>query len=191
MKHNPPAMDTSPGDLFEPGDSALLALAGATPVTPSPSLFLRIAQATQTEPRFERFADGVASLLDVAREQALTLLRRLDDDAAWEQGFFPGMTLLHAVGGPAVSEAITGFVRLAQGTVFPQHEHLGLERVLVLQGRCRDGDDVFGPGDYVEMAAGSSHSFRVSPGPDLLYLAVVQRGLRVGDTLIGPRDPRG
>jgi putative transcriptional regulator len=186
----PSSPDPTSNELFDAEELVLLVAADESSVAPSPRLFERIAATTQTQPRFERFADDVAALLDVPRERALTLLQRLDDGAAWEHGFFPGMVLQHAVGGPAVSNAITGFVRLAEGAVFPEHEHLGDEQVLVLQGRCQDGDAIYGPGDRVAMATGSAHSFSVCPGPDLMYLAVVHQGLRVGQMVIGPEDPR-
>jgi putative transcriptional regulator len=89
-----------------------------------------------------------------------------------------------------VSDSITGFVRLAEGAVFPEHEHLGTEHILVLHGRWQDGDAIYGPGDYVEMSAGTSHSFNVCSGPDLLYLAVLHKGLRIDGIVIGPDDPR-
>lgn len=178
-------------DLFEVEDAALISVSGLTPVSPPAALFERIAQETATQPRFDRFAQSVASLLDLEIDQAKYLLGRLGDAAAWQPGFFRGMELQHAEGGPRVRDAVTGFVRLTEGSVFPEHHHLGDERILVLQGRCQDGDEVHGPGDVIEMAAGTSHSFRVCPGPDFVYLAVVHDGLRIGDWTIGPDDPRG
>lgn len=182
---------TEPSELFEAKDAEVLAATGSFAVAPSARLFERIVQTTQLEPRFERFADSVASLLDIGRARALEMLARLEDSAAWEPGLFPGMVLQHAKGGPRVSNAVTGFVRLTQGSVFPEHEHLGFEQVLVLQGRCKDRDAIFGPGDIAEMPASTSHSFEVCPGPDLVYLAVVQDGLKLGGMVIGPDDPRG
>ncbi len=168
---------------------AMLQIGAAIPI-PDPALLERIYQTTKTEVRFDRFADAVATLLDVSRPRALAMLERLEEETAWERGFLPGMVLQHATGGPAVEGAVTGFVRLAAGAVFPEHEHLGTERVLILQGRCQDGEKSYGPGDQVEMAAGSVHNFRVLPGPDFLYLAVVHGGLKVGGMVIGPDDPR-
>lgn len=195
MNNKPPSpkagQKSGPSELFEADDAELLAATGSFAVAPSPRLFERITQTTQLEPRFERYADSVANLLDIGRDRALEMLARLEESAAWEPGLFPGMVLQHAEGGPRVSNAVTGFVRLAQGSVFPEHEHLGFEQVLVLQGRCQDGDAIFGPGDTAAMPAGTSHSFHVCPGPDLVYLAVIQQGLKLGGMVIGPDDPRG
>ena len=80
--------------------------------------------------------------------------------------------------------------RTTDPTLRAQYEHFGEETVLILQGRCEDGGRVLGPGDRVWMPAGSSHSFTVLPGPDLLYLAVVHGGLRVGQLVLDASDPR-
>lgn len=195
MNSKPTPSKPTSSDLFAPEDMAILEETmleetGAARPTPDAGLLERIYRTTKAEARFERFADAVATLLDVSRPRALAMLERLEEEAAWERGFLPGMVLQHAAGGPAVEAAVTGFVRLAEGSVFPEHEHLGTERVLILQGRCQDGESSFGPGDYVEMGAGSVHDFRVLPGPDFLYLAVVDVGLKVAGMVIGPEDPR-
>ena len=100
-----------------------------------------------------------------------------------------GMELLHVQGGRRVAGAITGFVRIEAGLAFPEHEHLGEEAVLIVAGRCEDAGRIHQPGDIVRMPASSRHSFRVCPGPDLVYLAVVQRGMRIGDRVLSATDP--
>ena len=49
----------------------------------------------------------------------------------------PGMDLFHIQGGPAVADAVNGFVRLAAGLHFPPHTHVGNEKVFVLEGAAR------------------------------------------------------
>jgi hypothetical protein len=39
------------------------------------------------------------------------------------------------------------------------------------------------------MPAGSQHSFTAAPGPDLVYLGVVQQGFTVEGSLFGPDSP--
>ena len=84
------------------------------------------------------------------------------------------------------ASAIVGFVRIPAGTAFIEHEHLGPEKVFVLQGRFKDGDTEYGPGDLATMPAGSSHSFDVLPGAPLVYLLVLHGGLRIGEHVIRP-----
>lgn len=162
----------------------------ASHATPSAKLLERVLRSTRDVVRFERFVADAAALLDLPQPEARALLERLEDPEAWEPGFLPELRLCHVRGGAKVANAVTGFVQLTAEQVFPEHEHLGEESVLVLQGRFRDGDDVYGPGAVVVLPPGSSHSFTALPGPDLLYLAVVQAGVRVGDQVMLPDDPR-
>ena len=165
-----------------------IATDGLPPAEPPP---LDRLLASLPDGRHARFASKVAQLLDVEEDAALGMLRAIDEPASWEEGFLPGMELFHVQGGPAVSAAITGFVRLPAGSHFPDHRHLGEEQVLILQGFCRDGDQTVGPGTVLPRPAGSAHSFDVLEGSaDLLYLAIVNEGLEVGDLVLRADDPR-
>ena len=142
-------------------------------------------------PRFARYASTVAELLDLDEAAAEKLLEGLDDGQSWGPGLIPGMEQYDVTGGPAVSNAITGFLRLEAGLHFPEHKHLGDEKVLVIQGHFVDGvsGESFGPGDVVPMTAGSAHSFDVvDGGTDLVLLTVVHRGVEIGGVTIGPDD---
>ena len=86
---------------------------------------------------------------------------------------------MHLATGPAVAGVHAGFVRVVGGMRFPRHEHLGEERVFVLQGSCRDEDGtVAKAGDEVVRAIGSSHDFVVHDGPDFIYLVLLQGGVK-------------
>lgn len=150
----------------------------------------RLFQTLDRGGRFERFVDPAAELLDLSRQEAQRLLEQVDDPAVWEPGLMPGMELFHVQGGPAVREAITGFVRIKAGVTHPEHEHFGEESALLLQGSCSDAGRILRPGARVMMAPGSQHSFTVRPGPDLLYLAIVHKGFRMGEIELYPGDPR-
>jgi quercetin dioxygenase-like cupin family protein len=190
---------SQPDDLLDPflreteGADVLPAIAAqVTGLRPSAGLRARILEAATGEGRFERFAAVTAELLDLPVAGAQALLDRLSDPGIWSPGLVPSMTLCHVQGGPRVKGAITGFVRIASGSGFPDHEHLGDEEVLIIQGSCIDsiGGKLFAPGDRVAMPSGSIHSFDVRPGPDLVYLAVVFGGIRVGGQELLADDPR-
>jgi quercetin dioxygenase-like cupin family protein len=178
-------LDRDPaGDAQLQADAAgigLLHLSEALPaVAPPVSLRERILDGAHSEGRLARFAGAVAELLDVGLDKARALLDRIDDPAAWSHEL-PGISFLWVEGGPRVAVALRGFVRVDAGQEFPEHEHLGDEIVLVLQGGFEDvaRGRVFRPGDIDRMPTGTSHGFRALPdGPDLLKLAVVQTGLR-------------
>ena len=128
--------------------------------------------------------------MDEAR--AKEILDQIDDPSAWYQSELDFMTLVDIEGGPAVSEAITGFVRLPAGVHFPPHEHHGEENVLVIQGSLEDGVSgrIFRSGEIATMPEGSTHDFVVRPGPDLVYLLVVQKGVTIAGRFYGHDDPR-
>jgi hypothetical protein len=170
-------------------DFEVLLTAGAE--APSPSLKARLLDTLRVTHRFDDLEAQVAELADVSRERASALLLEVDSPEVWERGPRPGIDIFHFVGGEKVRDAVTGFVRLAPGLGFPEHEHVGDESVLVMSGALEDSSgDVYGAGERVEMAGGSHHSFRaVGPGR-LLLLTVVQGGVIVDGELIPPGDPR-
>jgi quercetin dioxygenase-like cupin family protein len=144
--------------------------------------------------RLYRFTEPLAALMDVDHATAQQLLDGLDEPEPFEPGPFPGLdiALRHISGGPAVQNAITGFVRIGPGTAFPHHEHLGDEHVLILQGHCVETQTgtVAGPGEVVTRPGGTAHEIEALPGAtDLVYLAVVHTGVRIGDTVMGPDSP--
>jgi quercetin dioxygenase-like cupin family protein len=161
--------------------AALLRLCEALPeVAPSAVLRARLLDSAQAARRFDRFASKVAQLLDLGIDRSKALLARLGDASVWTEEL-PGIRFFWVEGGPAVSAAVRGFVWIEAGREFPEHEHLGDETTLVLQGAFEDParDRVFRPGDIDRMPPGTSHAFRALPGgPDLVKLAVVQKGLR-------------
>lgn len=140
--------------------------------------------------RLVRFANDVAQLADISRDAAETLLEALDDDGLWESGLLPGVEAFWVRGGPATRNAIRGFVRVASGQTFPEHEHLGAETVLVMQGIVEDSRGAaWYPGDIVTADAGTRHGFRAREGGvDVLIFSVVRTGIKVGDVVIPARD---
>jgi quercetin dioxygenase-like cupin family protein len=179
-------------DVPEDADvGALVESLGGSPEAPSAELRAKLLGEVGTEGRFERFVATAAEILDVDEGEMRRLLDGIADDANWHGSPFPDVNLFDVEGGPRVAGAITGFVRMPAGAAFPEHHHLGDETVLVLQGSCEDGvsGEVVRPGDVARRAAGTAHDFRARPGPDLVFLVVVQRGLRIGDVELGPNAP--
>lgn len=178
-------------DVEDEQVAALLeALAGAA-VSPPRSLRDRIMASADLDGRFDRFLDSVAELLDVDSSRARSLLDGIGRSESWYQGLVPDVKLYDIEGGPSVSNAITGFVRLPEGVSFPEHGHLGLETSYILQGSAEDNHGaIWRPGDVVVRASDHVHSFRARPGPDFLFLVVAQQGIQIGDLVIGPDDPR-
>jgi hypothetical protein len=198
---SPSQTDLISGDLdLEPGDLDLIAAAltaDLAPLAPAPSTRERLLQTGPS--RFARFARTLADLIDVSVDRAKALLERALDLAdpvrmasnAWEPLPIPGACTLWVEGGSAVAGCIRGFVRIPAGSDFPEHRHLGDEKVLVLDGAILDSSGLeYHPGDIAEMPAGSSHSYRARDGgTDLLVFAVVREGIDIGDLAFRHRDP--
>ncbi|HKA88887.1 MAG TPA: cupin domain-containing protein [Haliangiales bacterium] len=160
-------------------DEALVALALALPPeTPPPELRARVLAALPRAARFDAFVERIARMIDLGADAVRGLLGRIDG-AGWEPGP-PPARLLHLPYGPALAGVDVGFVHLPAGAAFPRHRHLGEERVLVLQGAYLDSDGtVVRRGDTAHMAAGSAHAFVALPGPDLVYLVVLEKGVDI------------
>ena len=170
----------------------LLSLGEALPrPAPSAALRARLLASARHEGRFAHHAAEVARLLDLSPEAAGTLLDSIAEQSRWGPGPAPGVGLYHVAGGPAVENAVTGFVRVDPGTTFPTHGHLGPETVLILQGACQDSLGTrLVAGDLGHMEPGSEHSFEVpADGMPLLFLAVIQEGIEMFGQKMGPRHP--
>lgn len=162
----------------------------ATPVAPSDALRDRLWAALSVTSRFDEHEARVARLLDLSLDRTRPLLTAIDEGVSWARGPRSGIELFHVDGGPAVANAVTGFVRITPGTEFPDHEHLGDEVVLVLQGACEDsGGAVFRAGDEARMPAGTHHHLRAVGEVRLLYLAVIDRGVVIDGVRVLPGDP--
>jgi len=143
------------------------------PQRPAPTLRERLLASARGPARFAPFIDRVARFIDVAADKARELLASLELPNVWLPSPGANIHLVHLVGGPACATADVGFVRVAAGTTFPMHRHLGDEHVLVLQGGyLDDSGHRFRAGDVAFQAEGSSHEFTADPEHDLIYVTV-------------------
>ncbi len=176
-------------DLDDLDADLLLALVDEAPA----SLGVRQALLTALAgPWWAPFVRRAAALLDIDANETSALMAAMDDADRWLAGPGEGIELFHIDAGPAVAVAgaITGFVRLGPGAVFPHHRHVGFEDVLVLAGSfVHEGGEVFA-GMEAPMPPSSQHQTR--GGADgCIYLAVSRDGLAFdGEEPIGPDDPR-
>lgn len=158
---------------------ALALLALPLPLAPPPlGARERLLEATQTG-RFADFIPRVAHFFDVAQERAAELLDWLDEPARWET-LMDWFHVIHLDGGPAVAGADAGFVRLRAGSDFPQHRHVGEERIFMLQGSIHlDGGGILRRGEVLLSTPGSLHSLHVGEDVDCIYALVLYRGIEI------------
>jgi len=185
--------DLSPDELAEREALEHVTTALALGLTPEPApAALRsrlLASVARPPQRFAPFVQRLAAMVDVALDRAQAMLEQIADPAAWEFApkLGPGIALIHLDGGPRVAAADVGFVRVPAGQLFPEHQHHGVERVLILQGSLDDSSgERLTAGDTVVLEPGSQHHFRACAGEPLIYAVTV-----FGVTFPGIDDPFG
>jgi anti-sigma factor ChrR (cupin superfamily) len=172
---------------------ALTSLALSLPRTsPSPGVRERVLKSVSGTNRFEMFAAQVAELIDVGIDKARELVGRIDDAKSWMATHVPGVFSYDLPVGPRAVDAVVGFVKIAPGHVFPDHEHMGDEEMFIVQGSCVDASGtVMRRGDLIRMPPGTHHELNARPGPDFIYLGIAHKGFVMGGQHIKPGDPRG
>lgn len=180
-------------DDLDPAEVELLEAAASEVRAEPPAATLRerLFASVSAAHRWDDFVAELAEAMKLPLDAAERLLATVDEDDGWEDSGLPGVRLLHFEGGPGTEDAITGFVRIEVGGTFPHHEHVGQETVIVLQGTCVDSHGTtYQRGQRIDQAPGTAHAITVTSDIPLLYLAVVQVGLRMDGEFLGPDDPR-
>jgi quercetin dioxygenase-like cupin family protein len=160
------------------------ALSALVPPAKAPPQLLRerlLATVARPRLRFAPLFGKLTELFDLDDADLAALFERAAAAEAWTDSRIPGTRLMDLRGGPRVAAADNGLVRLAAGTRFPTHRHLGLERVLVLEGGYRDEQDgrLYLPGDWHEMQPGTSHAYSALTERELLFAVSVVAGVEV------------
>jgi anti-sigma factor ChrR (cupin superfamily) len=146
--------------------------------TPRPHVLERLELALSEPPhRYAPFFGRAAELFDLPESAVIAQLTRLKDPNVWMFAGLPGISSVRVDAGPGVREAETLFVRFNPGARFPLHRHVGLERVLVLEGSYQDNTGVLHrAGELREWPSDTEHSFRV--GDETCIFASVVFGRR-------------
>lgn len=160
------------------------ALAQLHPPAKSPPQLLRerlLNAVSRPRLRFAPLYGSLSQLFDLGDTELSNLFERAEDASVWVTSQIADTRLLHLQGGPRVAHADNGLVRIAAGARFPQHRHLGLERVLVLDGGYRDEPSgrLYLAGDWHEMAGGTEHAYTALPEKELLLAVSVVSGVEV------------
>ena len=170
------------GPIDDPGLAE--ALSALVPPAKAPPQLLRerlLATVARPRLRYAPLFGQLSELFDLDDTALAALFERAATPTAWVALPIAGTQLMHLQGGPRVAAADNGLVRLEAGARFPWHRHLGLERVLVLDGGYRDEQDgrLYLPGDWHEMQAGTSHAYAALADSELLLAVSVVAGVDV------------
>jgi len=121
--------------------------------------------------RLRLFFAALGKIFGLDIEPLRELLRKIDDPAAYQVAPMPGVRYFHFSPGPTSGFAEAGIVRVAKGSVFPRHQHLGPEVNFVLEGTMHEGGTIDGPGTAKWQKAGSTHDYRAGDARDLVLVA--------------------
>jgi hypothetical protein len=123
--------------------------------------------------RYAPFFNRAAELFDLSEDAVIVQLARLQNARQWRWSGFPGGSMLIVRGGPAVSSGIASLFRIDAGGHFPRHQHLGKERVLVLEGSYVDSHGmVQRAGELREWPAGTEHDLKVEGSSPCIFACV-------------------
>jgi quercetin dioxygenase-like cupin family protein len=124
-----------------------LALATAVPErTPSPNLRQRL---------FDVIGKESAPTFAAERAAWLKSFLAKATDLAWE-AFAPGVRVKWLFRDEAKREYVA-LLKAVAGSRYPAHRHVGVEEVLMLDGRLRLDDREYVDGEFVRAEAGSTH----------------------------------
>lgn len=147
-------------------------------LTPQPASLAgkrRLLAALDGPEQYRPFFSLLRTTFDLEDDQLLPLLAKVGDESSW-RAFVPSLRFFDFRPGPAVGLPEGGFLRLAAGATFPRHKHVGREIAVILQGSLLLEGRAFYPGDLIDAASGTAHSFAAGPGRDLI-LMVAHGGL--------------
>ena len=120
--------------------------------------------------------DAVANARDHAASEDMRSHLVRAADMEWQKTRFPGCEVKSLLFDRATGVA-TALMRMAPGTILPDHEHVQIEQTYVLEGKLvdKEGPDAgleVGPGEFVWRPAGSRHTAWCPDGG--LFLAMFQ-----------------
>ena len=143
------------------------------------ALRARLLEETSRAPeRYAPFTRTLSELYDLPREAVAELLRQSADPRAWQRSGLPGIKKLQVQSGASRRGAQSYLVKFAAGVRFPEHQHAGLETVLILAGSYTDSvGKQYSTGDIHLMEPGTAHSFTIAKDEDCVAATLLHGGL--------------
>jgi hypothetical protein len=145
-----------------------LLASGLEPLAPPAELRERLLQSLRGPERFTPFAPDIARGFGLTADAVRAALQRIVEPDVWQPAILPGSWFTAT---DALRQARTVISRLPAGTRIPMHRHAGRELTYVLDGELlEDGVKQLGPGDLLEMNAGSRHALDVAESGECLVV---------------------
>lgn len=143
------------------------------------ALRARLLQETSRAPeRYAPFTRTLSELYDLPRDAIRDLLQRSADPRSWKRSGLPGIKKLQVKAGAKRCDAQTYLVKFEAGVRFPEHQHDGLETVLIMAGSYTEsGGKQYDTGDVHVMEPGTAHSFTIAQDEDCVAATLLHGGL--------------
>ncbi len=138
--------------------------------------------------RYGPFFGRLSLLWEISEELVKSELTRARDARSWSPTFLPGLRVFNVDPGQRRAGVSARLLKFAPRARFPEHEHLGHERVLVLEGAYTDGDVEVHAGDEQSMEAGDAHALRII-GDLRCVTAISERGIAFTSPLLRWANP--
>ena len=135
----------------------------------------RLLEETSRAPeRYSPFTRKLSELYDLPREEVKSLLQRSADPRAWKASGLPGIKKLQVKAGASRAGAQAYLVTFAAGARFPEHQHDGLETVLLMAGSyTEDTGKVYATGDIHISEPGTAHAFTIAKDEDCVAASLL------------------
>lgn len=143
------------------------------------ALRARLLEETSRAPeRYAPFTRKLSELYDLPRDVIRELLRKSADPRSWKRSGLPGIKKLPVQAGPGRQGAQSYLVRFQAGVRFPEHQHDGLETVLILAGSYTESSGKeYSTGDIHVMEPGTTHAFTIAKDEDCVAATLLHGGL--------------
>ncbi len=151
-------------------------------VTPSKELKTTIfadLQATGSE-KYAGFIKYLMRFFQLPKATITTILDSLNDISApaWDKSPFNGAYLHHFKAGGNHADAHCGLIYLKPGTKISNHEHLGEEKMLVIEGEVIiDDGKIYRSGELAISKKGSSHALQAGDNSAAILAVIANDGV--------------
>lgn len=137
-----------------------------------------LAETSRAPERYSPFTRTLSELFDISRDDVRAVLQRSAEPGAWKLSGLPGIRKLPVTAGAGRAGAQTYLVKFSAGVRFPEHQHDGVETVLILAGSYTEtGGKRYGTGDLHVMEPGTAHAFTIEKDEDCVAATVLHGGL--------------
>lgn len=134
--------------------------------------------------KFTGLTDRLATFFQLPIKRIKEILENSKDirSSVWDKATIEGAYLYHFKAGGSLKDAHCGLILLKPQTKITKHEHLGEERMFVLQGEVATSNgETYRVGETAISKEGSSHTLISGNDSDCMFAVIANGGVRFED----------